>query len=76
MTSKKPSANVIRETTEILEILEWARREGAVMVKVDGVEVVWPPPVMESHDIVDNEYSSNEKSLREWREMPIGPVRR
>lgn len=77
MTEKKPPQSVLRETGEILEILEWARNQGAVMVKVDGVEVVWPPPQLEAHDIVENEYMSNEKSLREWREMPVVPgVRR
>lgn len=71
---KKPTQNAKREIGEILEVLEWARSQGAVMVKFEGAEVVWPPPQLEAHDIVETDYSSNEKSLSEWRAMPRGPA--
>lgn len=70
---KKPFQSEKREIGEILEVLEWARNQGAVMVKFEGAEVVWPPPVLESHDIVGNDYSSNERSLGEWVDAPMAP---
>ena len=70
---KKPFQSEKREIGEILEVLEWARSNGAVMVKFDGVEVVWPPPVLESHDIVGNDYTSNEQSLAAWVDAPMAP---
>lgn len=70
MARTNPSKLLEQRQANRMEVLQWARENGAVMVVVDGVKVVWPPPVLESQDVPDGEFQSNEMTLRQWREMP------
>lgn len=40
-----PPVTNTRPTTEIIEVLEWCRDQGAVHIKVGDVEVAFPLPV-------------------------------
>lgn len=33
--------------TDILKVMKWARKEGAVQIKVNGIEILFPPPDLE-----------------------------
>jgi hypothetical protein len=51
---KAPRATRSRTTTkdegnpDILKICKWAKKNGAVQIKVDGLEILFPPPDLES----------------------------
>lgn len=36
------------EGPDILKVMKWARKQGALQIKVNGIEIMFPPPELES----------------------------
>lgn len=43
-TTTKADAN----ETDVLKVIKWARKHGALQIKVNGIEILFPPPDLEA----------------------------
>lgn len=54
--------------TNVLKVMKWARKNGALQIKVNGIEIMFPPPDLEA--AADRAYAP--AAAQDWRKDYLG----
>lgn len=64
------------EGADILKVMKWARKQGALHIKVNGIEIVFPPPDLEAKAPAANTRAadrSDDPMVAKWRRDFLNP---
>lgn len=54
--------------TDVLKVIKWARKHGALQIKVDGIEILFPPPDLEA----SANKAHSPAAAQDWRKDYLG----